>query len=215
MPNGTLLVLMRPFTNADYGGNLTIIDVKNYVENNQAFPDTPNNVGYSTSVFAEQAATLNAVLTAVDTTKNIPVISPGGRLSSAFPLWDGSGRILVTWSECRLQNPVGTILACTAANLAAASLANATLTAAPVLYSAWMLDPAANTFKPIVTPTEGVFVTDIVALQPRRAPPAFIADSYTVTTSPVGVIDIRSAYDWDGAAWSGTGAGGIAALGPT
>ena len=215
MPDGKVLALVRAFTNADYGGNLTIIDVKNYVENNQAFPDTPNNVGYSTSVFAEQAATLNAVLTAVDTTKNIPVISPGGRFSSAFPLWDGSGRILVTWSECRLQNPVGTILACTAANLATASLANATLTAAPVLYSAWMLDPAANTFKPIVTPTEGVFVTDIVALQPRRAPPAFIADSYTVTTSPVGVIDIRSAYDWDGAAWSGTGAGGIAAMAQT
>ena len=215
MPDGKVLALVRAFTNADYGGNLTIIDVKNYVENNQAFPDTPNNVGYSTSVFAEQAATLNAVLTAVDTTKNIPVISPGGRFSSAFPLWDGSGRILVTWSECRLQNPVGTILACTAANLATASLANATLTAAPVLYSAWMFDPAADTFKPIVTPVEGVFITDIVALQPRRAPPAFIADSYTVTTSPVGVIDIRSAYDWDGAAWSGTGAGGIAAMAQT
>ena len=215
MPNGKLLALVRPFTNADYGGNLIIIDVKNYVENNQAFPDSADNVGYSTTAFAETAATLNAVLTAVDTSKNIPVISPGGRFSSAFPLWDGSGRILVTWSECRLQNTAGTILPCTAANLAAASLANATLIAAPVLYSAWMLDPVANTFKPIVTPTEGVFVTDIVALQPRPAPPAFIADSYTVATSPVGVIDIRSVYDWDGAPWSGTGAGGIAAMAQT
>src|SRR3984885_5636983 len=215
MPNGKLLALVRPFTNADYGGNLMIIDVKNYVENNQAFPDSADNIGYSTTAFAETAATLNAVLTAVDTSKNIPVISPGGRFSSAFPLWDGSGRILVTWSECRLQNTAGTILPCTAANLAAASLANATLTAAPVLYSAWMLDPAANTLKPIVTPAEGVFVTDIVTLQPRPAPPAFIADSYTVATSPVGVIDIRSVYDWDGAPWSGTGAGGIAAMAQT
>jgi hypothetical protein len=215
LPNGKLLALVRPFTNADYGGNLMIVDVKNYVENNQAFPDTAGNVGYSTTAFAETAATLNAVLSAVDTTKNIPVISPGGRFSSAFPLWDGSGRILVTWSECRLQDTAGTILPCTAENLAAASLANATLSAAPVLYSAWMLDPAANTFKPIVTPTEGVFVTDIVALQPRPAPPAFIADSYTVATSPVGVIDVRSVYDWDGAAWSGTGAGGIAAMAQT
>src|ERR1700686_1148523 len=196
LPNGKLLALARPFTNADYGGNLMIVDVKNYVENNQAFPDTAGNVGYSTTAFAETAATLNAVLSAVDTTKNIPVISPGGRFSSAFPLWDGSGRILVTWSECRLQDTAGTILPCTAENLAAASLANATLSAAPVLYSAWMLDPVANTFKPIVTPAEGVFVTDIVALQPRPTPPAFIADSYTVATSPVGVIDVRSVYDW-------------------
>ena len=215
MPNGKVLALVRPFTNADYGGNLMVIDVKNYVENNQAFPDSADNVGYSTTAFAETAATVNAVLSAVDTTKNIPVISPGGRFSSAFPLWDGSGRILVTWSECRLQNTAGTILACTADNLAAASLANATLTAAPVLYSAWMLDPVANTFKPIVTPTEGVFVTDIVALQPRPAAPAYIADSYDSTTSPVGIIDIRSVYDWDGAPWSGTGAGGIAAMAQT
>ncbi|HEX2789921.1 MAG TPA: hypothetical protein VHN17_05790 [Steroidobacteraceae bacterium] len=215
LPNGKVLALVRPFDEAGYGGNLMIIDVQNYVENNQAYPDTVNNAGYSTTSFAEQAATQNAVLTAVNTTMNIPVISPGGRFSSAFPLWDGTGRILVTWSECRLQDTTGTILACTAANLATASAANATLTAAPVLYSAWMFDPVADTFKPIVTPTEGVFVTEIVALQPRPAPPAYISDSYTNSTPPLGVIDIRSVYDWDGAPWSGTGAGGIAAMAQT
>src|SRR3984885_2735111 len=215
MPNGKVLALVRPFDQAAFGGNLSVIDIKNYVENNQAYPDTVNNAGYSTTAFAEQAATQNAVLTAINSAQNVPVISPGGRFSSAFPLWDGSGRILVTWSECRLQDTTGTILPCTAANLSAASAANATLTAAPVLYSAWMFDPVADTFKPIVTPTEGVFVTDIVALQPRPAPPAYIADSYTTDTSPVGIIDIRSVYDWDGAPWSGTGAGGIAAMAQT
>ena len=215
LPGGQVLALVRPFDEASYGGNLMMIDVNDYVENNQAYPDTVNNLGYSTTSFAEQPATQNSVLTAVNTTADIPVISPGGRFSSAFPLWDGTGRILVTWSECRLQDTSGTILPCTAANLTAANAANATLTAAPVLYSAWMFDPVADTFKPIVTPTEGVFVTDIVALQPRPAPPAYIADSYTTDTSPVGIIDIRSVYDWDGAAWSGTGAGGIAAMAQT
>ncbi len=38
MPNGKVLALVRPFTEADFGGNLAIIDVKNYVENNQALP---------------------------------------------------------------------------------------------------------------------------------------------------------------------------------
>jgi hypothetical protein len=215
LPSGKVLVLVRPFDEAGYGGNLMIIDAQNYVENNQAYPDTVNNAGYSTTIFAEQAATQNAVLTAVNTTMGVPAISPGGRFSSAFPLWDGTGRILVTWSECRLQDTTGTILPCSAANLTAASAANATLTAAPVLYSAWMFDPVADTFKPIVTPTEGVFITDIVALQPRPAPPAYISDSYTSSTTPVGIIDIRSVYDWDGAPWSGTGAGGIAAMAQT
>lgn len=217
MEDGHILALVRPFTDADFGGNLEIIDAQHFTENNQANPDTPNNSGYSTSTVAEQSATENAVLTQVDTATNLPVISPGGRFSSAFPLWDGSGRILVTWTECRLQSvpaptktqstttttAAPTILPCTPANLANASGPNPTLTAAPVLYSAWMFDPSSNTFLPLTTPTEGVFVDDIVALQPRPTAPQYIADSYTSTTSPQGIIDIRSVYDWDGAACNG------------
>ena len=181
MQDGSVLALVRPYTDADFGGNLEIIDAQHFTENNQANPDTPDNSGYSTTTVAEQSATENAVLTQVDTTTNLPVISPGGRFSSAFPLWDGSGRILVTWTECRLQtirwrqerhdpgdadHP-----ALYRQNLANASGANPTLTAAPVLYSAWMFDPSSNTFLPLTTPTEGVFVDDIVALQPRATPP--------------------------------------------
>jgi hypothetical protein len=215
MEDGSILALVRPYTNADFGGNLMIINAQHYTENNQANPDTPNNSGYSTTTVAEAAATENPVLTQVNTTTNLPMISPGGRFSSAFPLWDGSGRILVTWTECRLQNTTGTILPCTSANLA-----NTTLTEAPVLYSAWMFDPSDDTFLPITTPTEGVFVDDIVALQPRASAPQYIADSYTATTPPQGIVDIRSVYDWDGAACNGqngescnvTALGGIAGV---
>jgi hypothetical protein len=133
-------------------------------------------------------------------------------------LWDGTGRILVTWSECRLQDKAGTIMPCTGTNLA-----DTTLTAAPVLYSAWMFDPSSNTFMPISTPAAGVFVDDIVSLQPRTTPPAFIPDSYATTTNPEGVLDIRSVYDWDGAACNGqngescnvAATGGIAGMAQT
>jgi Hydrazine synthase alpha subunit middle domain len=215
MPNGKILALARPFTNTDFGGGLEIIDVHNFVENNQAYPDTPSNANFSNTAFAEQAATQNNVLTALDTTTNLPVISPGGRFSSGFPLWDGSGRIIVTWSECRLQDKTGTILPCTDSNLALANVATPTLTAAPVLYSLWMFNPADNTFKSVVTPAEGVFLTDVVALQPRQVVPQYIADTYTVTTLPIGILDIRSVYDWDGANWPSLPAGGIAAMAQT
>ncbi|HTW74750.1 MAG TPA: hypothetical protein VMD56_07510 [Steroidobacteraceae bacterium] len=202
MSDGRVLALVRPFTDADWGGNLQIIDVNDYLENNQANPDTPNNAGYSTTSMAEQPATQNDVVTACANScaaaGNLPLISPGGRFTSAFPLWDGSGRILVTWSECRLQDKTGTVMPCTSTNLA-----DTTLTAAPPLYSAWMFDPADNTFMPITTPTAGVFVDDIVSLQPRPTPPAYIPDSYNTTTSQSGIIDIRSVYDWDGAACNG------------
>jgi len=198
MQDGRVLALVRPFTDADFGGNVEILDTQHFVENNQANPDMPNNAGYSTTSVAEQSATQNEVLTQINSAAALPMISPGGRFSSAFPLWDGSGRILVTWSQCRLQDKSGTILPCTTANLA-----DTTLTAAPVLYSAWMFDPASNTFLPLTTPTEGQFIDDIVALQPRAAPVAYIPDSYSSTTPPDGVIDIRSVYDWDGAACNG------------
>ena len=215
MPNGKILTLARTFTDADFGGSLQIVDVQNYVENNQAYPDTASNAGYSVTSFAQQPATQNNVVAAVNTATDLPAISPGGRFSSGFPLWDGTGRILVTWSECRLQNTTGTILPCTSANLALAAAAMPTLTAAPVLYSLWMFNPSDNTFKPLLAPTEGVFLTDVVALQPRPALQQYIADSYTVTTTPVGVLDIRSVYDWDGGNWSGLPAGGIAAIAQT
>jgi hypothetical protein len=152
------------------------------------------------------------VLTAVTTATDIPLISPGGRFSSAFPLWDGTGRILVTWSECRLINTAKTILPCTTANLA-----NTALVEAPELYSAWMFDPSDNTFAPVVVPVEGVMLSEIVALQPRPSAPAEYAGlNSTQLAATTGTLDIRSVYDWDGtpcnALPANTGAGACAAL---
>ena len=124
--------------------------------------------------------------------RTIPGPSPGGRFNSAYPLWDGTGRTLVSWEECRLLNPAGVIVPCTDANLA---MPNVQI--APPLYSAWLLNPSDNTFKPVVPPTEGIMVTDIVTLQ-ARTPPAYIPPigTSTLTGDAVGVIDIRSIYDW-------------------
>ena len=38
--------------------------------------------------------------------RTIPGPSPGGRFNSGFPLWDGTNRIIVSWSQCRLLDPV-------------------------------------------------------------------------------------------------------------
>jgi len=209
MPSGSVLTLVRPYTDANFGGNLQIIDVQHYAENNQPLVQYQSSAQYgpypSTNV-ALSAATENNVLTAVTTATGVPLISPGGRFSSAFPLWDGTGRILVTWTECRLQNTAGTIMPCSSTNLA-----NTALTEAPALYSAWMFDPGDNTFAPVVVPVEGVMVTDIVALQPRPAPPAEYAGlNSTQLAATTGTIDIRSVYDWDGSPCNTVPAGAAA-----
>jgi hypothetical protein len=203
MPSGSVLALVRPYTDANFGGNLQIINTQQYAENNQ----TLSQYGaYPSTTVALSAATENNVLTAVTSATGVPLISPGGRFSSGFPLWDGTGRILVTWSECRLQDTAGTIMPCTSTNLA-----NTALKEAPELYSAWMFDPSDDTFAPVVVPVEGVMVSNIVALQPRPTSPAEYAGlNSTQLAATTGTIDIRSVYDWDGSPCNTVPAGAAA-----
>jgi hypothetical protein len=190
MQNGTILAIARQFTDVDDGGNLVIIDGTHYVENTQALLAYPTLKGP-----AQVNATTNDVVT-------LPGPSPGGRFNSAVPLQDGTNRILVSWSQCRLEDPTQTppaILACTTANLA-----NTALVPAPPLYSVWMFDPDSNTMMPIGIPAAGVMVTDVAVSQPRPLP-NIIPDQVAGVTlnqdwvnAGVGVIDIRSVYDFDG-----------------
>ncbi len=198
MESGGILSLIRQYTDVDDGGNLVVIDGVHYAEDFQSLQANPYD--YLPSSYPGPAQTTATTLQNIYT---IPGPSPGGRFSSAYPLWDGSGRVLVSWSECRLldnSTTPPTIVACTAS-----ALASPTAQSALPLYSIWMLDPAQNTMMPVVAPVEGVMITDIVATQPKPTP-NIIPDAVptgqaeTFASSGVGVIDIRSVYDIDGLA---------------
>jgi hypothetical protein len=190
MQDGRILAIARQYTDVDDGGDLVIIDGTHYVENTQALLGNPGLTGP-----AQVPATQNDIVT-------IPGPSPGGRFTSAYPLQDGTGRILVSWTQCRLLDTTTTpptVVACTAANL---GVANPVV--APPLYSVWMFDPTANTLQPIMTPTAGIMITDVAVAQPRTLPniildkvPGVDLDQNLVDAG-VGVIDIRSVYDIDG-----------------
>jgi hypothetical protein len=190
MQNGNVLALIRQYTDVDDGGNLVQINGTQYVENTQSLLAYPGLKGP-----AQTAVSTNEVFT-------IPGPSPGGRFNSAYPLWDGTGRILVSWSECRLldqtQTPP-TIVPCTSSGLAALNA-----TAALPLYSVWILDPANDTMLPVMQPVEGVMVSDVVPAAPRTLPNIILDQVPGVTLNQnwvnagVGVIDIRSVYDIDG-----------------
>ncbi len=188
MQDGRVIALIRPTdTGTDFGGNLVIINVNTYAECLQrtAAAGGPVPPGGTNPCPAMLAATPNDVRT-------IPGPSPGGRFNSAYPFWDGTGRVLVSWEQCRLLDASGRIVPCTDANLAAPNPQ-----IAPPLYSAWLLNPGNNTYKPVVPPTEGVMLTDIVTLQ-ARAPPAWIPPlgGSALAGDGDGIIDVRSIYDW-------------------
>ena len=188
MSDGRLMVLTRARTDVDFGGNLVIIDANRFVDQNQTLASA---VG-TPSTQAQVPATLNDVRTVTGP-------SPGGRFNSGFPLWDGSGRILVSWTQCRLLDPADPtrIVPCTAE-----LLADPGVQTAPPLYSIWMFNPAQNTILPIMPPVEGVMVTDAVAAQPRTPLPTVIIDKRAPTeldadlvAEGAGLLSIRSVYD--------------------
>jgi hypothetical protein len=191
MQNGGILALTRPFSGTDLGGDLVIIDTRTYVENTQPVLASAGMPGP-----AQKRATPNDVRT-------IAGPSPGGRFASAFPLWDGTNRILVSWSQCRLLDTTvtpNTIVPCTSDRLS-----DPNARAAAPIYSIWMFDPGQNTLQPVMQPTEGVMITEIVAAQPRSPLPAVILDKAApldldsdLVDQSVGVIHIKSVYDFDG-----------------
>lgn len=191
MLDGRVMAIARQFDHSELGGDVITIDIETYVENTQGIASFFGMPGP-----AQASATQNAVRT-----DDVP--STGGRFSSAFPLWDGTDRVLVSWAICRLiEDPLATdpvTVPCTAENLAIP-----TAVPADPLYGIWMYDPVDQTQLPIVIGEEGVLIGDVVAAQPRPNPvvipdpvPGVDFDSDLLTEN-VGILNIRSVYDVDG-----------------
>ncbi|MBL3528578.1 MAG: hypothetical protein JMN27_13790 [gamma proteobacterium endosymbiont of Lamellibrachia anaximandri] len=181
LPDGGLLTLLRPFNNLD-GGDLVRIDIDNFVDHNRPLSGDETLPGT-----AQPPATINLVRT-----DSAP--STGGRYRDAFPLRDGTDRLLLSWSQCRLRIENRT-LPCTEENLA-----DPRAEEAPPLYGIYVYDPDETTQMPVLTPTDGVVYEEVVALQARKAP-AIIFDNipdFLMAEEGVGLLQIRSVYDLDG-----------------
>jgi Hydrazine synthase alpha subunit middle domain len=197
LADGRVMALVRPFTDSDDGGDIVVINTPVYLENTQANRD---NIGLTGP--AQTPATVNAVVTQT----NAP--SPGGRYQSMYPIQDGTGRILLSWSQCRLTSvtppPAGqlpTISPCTTQNLA-----NPNLQEADPIYGIWMYDPRNRTQLPVVVPEEGFAYTEVVSADPRPLPPVILDSQNRFDADPglvaegAAVLSIRSVYDFDGGA---------------
>jgi len=200
LSNGRLLALVRPFSGTEDGGDLVTIDIDNYVEYSQ--PTLPN-VG---------------VLNGPGHTRVPPVFvstepntaSVGGRYRSVYPLGDNSNRLLVSWSQCRLienQN----IVPCTSQRMAM----NPPLQAAPPLYGIYIYDLNQNTQLPIVVPVQGTIYSDVVAAASLTLPPSILDRipgvdyAASLASQAVGILDIKSVYDFDGADRAPGGIAGV------
>jgi len=216
LEDGRLMTLLRPFTDTEGGGELVVVDTPQYVEFSQA---TAPNLGILRGP-AQEDATVNQV----STEPGAP--SPGGRYSSVYPILDGTGRLLVSFSQCRLIEQLAddgdpatadtAIVPCTDDRLANLFIQPdpdnpvtpdvGTFVVAPPLYGVWMYDPRDNTQRPVVAGEEGFIFTEVVAADPKVSPPVILngEDTFTLDSTLAdageGVLNIRSVYDFDGAA---------------
>jgi hypothetical protein len=186
-PDGTLLAIVRPLLGTQLGGDIVQINAAGFVEIHQ-----PSSPGGAAGTAQSSATTLG-----VTTNANEP--SFGGRFASAYPLYDGTNRMLVSWSPCLVL--VGTATqVCTNTNTAGANVQ-----LAPPQYTLWVYDFDAGTLSPVLSADSGMMIVEPVILQARLPAPTFIPDSTPSTTAAqnmatngVGLLDISSVYDVDG-----------------
>jgi hydrazine synthase alpha subunit-like protein/WD40 repeat protein len=190
LANGTLVALVRPFLGTQLGGDIVQINAAGFVEIHQTA--TPGGAG---------TAQTSATTLGVTTDANMP--SLGGRFASVFPLYDGTNRMLVSWSPCLVLDTTvtpNTTNLCTASNTAGANV-----TLAPPQYTLWIYDLDKGTLGPVLSADLGTMVVEPVILQPRKPAPVTLVDAApavgqaaTMASAGVGLLDISSVYDVDG-----------------
>ena len=174
MPDGRLVSTLMPLSGTREGGALVAIDVRNFSENDMPAPGaTPDGPGQRQITFEE-----------------IPLdgsFSPFGRYTTPYPLYDGTNRMLVSWTPSR---PV---------------TVNDPLTGEPQVvedepvYGVYMLDLSDRTMRPIVLAPEGFAVLDAVPIIARPRPNA-IADKpldAERAAAGTGILNVKSVYDTD------------------
>ena len=186
LPDGRILVLLRATQGQNtVGADLVAIDTQAYIDN-----DMPgfNNSG----LIANAQQSLVSGLIRLDGEP-----SPRGRFASVYALNDGTDRLVAAWSQCRLLDDISdpalpVIVPCSETLLQEGALAEA-----DPLYGVWMFDPIADTQQPIILPTEGTAFTEAVVLE-NRIPPPVLLDVQVLDDEAVGVLHIRSVYDFSG-----------------
>jgi hydrazine synthase alpha subunit-like protein/WD40 repeat protein len=191
LANGTLVAIVRPFLGTQLGGDIVQINAAGFVEIHQ--PATPGG--------AAGTAQSSATTLGVTTDANMP--SLGGRFASVFPLYDGTNRMLVSWSPCLVLDATvtpNTTNLCTSSNTSGANV-----TLAPPQYTLWIYDLDQGTLGPVLSADVGTMVVEPVILQPRKPPPVTLVDAApapgqaaTMASAGVGLLDISSVYDVDG-----------------
>ncbi len=191
MLNGDLMVIAKPFSGTFDGGDIVIVDIDRFADNDKPIWPLAGTAGP-----AQSAATINTIL-------NDGALSRGGRYASAYPLWDGSNRVLVSKSTCQIDAN-GVNRPCVEPFLSD----NPNAGEASPEYAIWLYDMDVDTEKPLVLAERGMVMTEVIAARQRDLPPVItdkgdgdLDDGWEEDN--VGVVNIRSVYDLSNGEFNG------------
>ncbi len=195
---GQLVSSLMSLSGTREGGALMMIDAANYSEQN-----TPAN--NSTPVTGGQVQITGKPL---NMDRGLSLF---GRVTTPFPLWDGTDRVLVSYRPCEVTKN-GHVVPC--ATLSQAEITRLSATERPIAevqadavqdnvppsYAVYMYDPKVQTWLIVAAPPAGYMYTDPVPLQARAEPnptqPTVIDPA--LAAQGLALIEVRSVYDTDG-----------------
>ena len=180
------------------GGALMFIDAANYSEYN-----TPANSAVPTQ--GGQSEVTDKLL---NMGRGLSLF---GRITSPYPLWDGSNRVLLSYRPCEVTRD-GVVVPC--ATLSAAEIerlndrertmeavaADGVQDNVPPSYAVYMFDPGPQTWLIVAAPPSGFMYTDPVSIEARPEPNATDPTSVdpVLAAQNLALIEVRSVYDTDG-----------------
>ncbi len=192
LDDGRLIALARDKEDPTIGGDILFLDVENFVE-----VDQPTFLNDGLQQPGQESPLEDIVQLAMPSMR--------GRFAAAYPFYDGTNRLLISWSQCRLiatANDLvameGSIVPCTQERLQ-----DPDVQSAEPLYGLWILNLDEDSQQPVVTPEEGVFIAEAVILSPRVVPffvqPEMADDeTQSLIDASAGAIHILSTYGVDG-----------------
>ncbi|HEY9063481.1 MAG TPA: hypothetical protein VIO33_00765, partial [Burkholderiaceae bacterium] len=195
---GFLTSDLMPLSRTHEGGGLVMIDAANYSEQN-----TPANASVPAEGGQKQI-----------TAQKLNIgggLSQYGRVTSPFPLWDGTDRVLLSYTPCQVRRK-DVIVSCATLTsdemarleddnrLIADEQADELQDDVPPSYAVYMFDSAKQTFLIVAAPPTGFMYTHPVAIQARTEPNATdpTAVDSTLAAQNLGLLEVRSVYDTDG-----------------
>ena len=195
---GQVVSSLMSLSRTHEGGALMMIDAANYSEQNTPANNTTPAAGGQVQI--------------TDKPLNMdPGLSLFGRVTTPFPLWDGTDRVLVSYRACEVTKN-GNVVPC--ATLSQAEITRLSATERPIAevladtvqdnvppsYAVYMYDPKAQTWLIVAAPPAGYMYTDPVPLQARTEPnptqPTVIDPA--LAAQGLALIEVRSVYDTDG-----------------